>query len=95
MATRYQVKCINKKGNHYDAHERISHIGGTHSDGTRWRLLEDEAVRAIEDKRYEFYVAAGGRSVNVIVASYHGRKYLRTETDGYSPDNLLSLPECP
>jgi Protein of unknown function (DUF3892) len=38
---------------------------------------------------------AGGRTVAVIVAFHSGRKYLKTEADGYSPDNLLALPECP
>jgi hypothetical protein len=95
MATRHKVSCINKRGSHYDAHERISHIGGVNSDGTSWKLPEDEAIKAIEDKKYEFYVSVGGRAVEVIVATHKGRKYLKTETDGYSPDNLLSLPECP
>ena len=95
MATRHQVYCINKRGNHYDAHERISHIGGVNADGSRWKLPEDEAIKAIEDKKYEFFVSAGGKSVNVIVAKHNGRKYLKTDRDGYSPDNLLSLPECP
>jgi len=30
----------------------------------------------------------------VIVAVHNGRKYLKTAADGYSPDNLLALPEC-
>jgi hypothetical protein len=95
MATRHQVSCINKRGSHYDPHERISHIGGTNGDGTRWKLSEDDAIKAIEEKNYEFYVSVNGRSVNVIVATHNGRKYLKTESDGYRPDNLLSLPECP
>jgi hypothetical protein len=95
MATRHSVSCINKRGSHFNPHERISHIGGINSDNTRWKLSEDEAIKTIEDKKYEFYVSAGGKTVNVIVATHNGRKYLKTEADGYSPDNLLSLPECP
>lgn len=95
MATRHRVSCINKRGNHLNPHERISHIGGTNADGTRWKLTEDEAINSIESKKYEFYVLVNGREVNVIVATHNGRKYLKTEADGYSPDNLLSLPECP
>jgi hypothetical protein len=95
MATRHQVRCINKRGDHSDAHERISHIGGINHDGSRWKLPEDGAIKAIEDRKYEFYVSVNGKTANVIVATHLGRKYLKTESDGYSPDNLLSLDECP
>jgi hypothetical protein len=36
-----------------------------------------------------------GRTVWVKVAVHGGRKYLKTENDGYSPDNLLALRDCP
>ncbi|MGY4537410.1 hypothetical protein ACVW0P_001829 [Mucilaginibacter sp. UYNi724] len=95
MATRHKVSCISKRGSHYDAHERISHIGGINADNTRWRLSEDDAIKSIENKKYEFYVSVNGRSVDVIVATHNNRKYLKTESDGYSPNNLLNLNECP
>jgi hypothetical protein len=85
-----QVTCIRKRGNHYDPHERIEGIGGT-----GWYKPEDQAIREIEQGTNEFFVSVGGRSVRVIVALHNGRKYLKTEADGYSPDNLLALPECP
>jgi hypothetical protein len=86
--------CINKRGNHYDPHERIQAIGGL--DGSRrWKDQEDAAIRNIELDLKRYFVHRDGRSVWVIVATYQGRKYLKTENDGYSPDNLLALPECP
>ncbi len=94
MMTTHQVTCINKRGDHYDAHERISHIGGTNYNGTRWILSEDEAIKSMEEGKYQFYVSVNGRSVSVIIASHDKRKYLKTESDGYRPDNLLQLPEC-
>ena len=49
-----------------------------------------------QNKRFDFYVHAGGRTVSVIIAtSAYGHKYLKTQADGEHPDNLLSLPECP
>jgi len=42
-----------------------------------------------------YYVSKGGRTVPVIIAIHQGRPYLKTQDDGYSPDNLLALPECP
>lgn len=89
-----QVTCIRNRGNH-EAHERISVIGGRNSDGTRWSMTEDQAIRAIEGKKDEFYVSVNGRAVDVVIAMHKERKYLKTTADGYSPDNLLSLPECP
>jgi hypothetical protein len=84
-----QVTCIRKRGDHYDAHERIQGIGGS-----GWYKSEDQAIADIESGANSYYVSVGGRSVFVIVATHNGRKYLKTEADGYSPDNLLALPEC-
>ena len=93
--SRHQVTCITKRGTHYSAHERISFIGGVNADNTRWKLSEDEAIKSIENGKYEFYVSVNGRTVDVIVATHNGRKYLKTRADDYSPNNLLSLPDCP
>jgi hypothetical protein len=93
MASRHEVRCINKT-DRYNPHERISHIGG--SNGSRWKITEEEAIQGIESGKWEFYVNQGGRVVDVIVAvSRFGHKYLKTIADGEQPDNLLSLPECP
>jgi len=89
MATR-QVTCINKRPSHYDPHERIQNIGGY-----GWKHSEADAIRWINAGSENYFVSAGGRTVRVIVARHSGREYLKTEADGYSPDNLLALPECP
>jgi hypothetical protein len=87
---RYEVTCINKRGDHHNPHERISYIGYQ----GKWRMVEDSAIRRIESQQDSFYVTKGGRQVDVVVAVHNGRKYLKTEADGYVPNNLLSLPEC-
>lgn len=93
MTQTAQIQCINKT-DRYSAHDRISHVGG--STPRRWKLTQQEAIRAIETGEWNFYVSANGSTVWVIVAiSAAGNKYLKTQNDGEQPNNLLSLPECP
>jgi len=95
MAKRYRISCINKADRN-NPNKHITHIGGVDTDNKRWKITEKAAIQYIENCTFEFYVYAGGSSVNVIVAtSSAGNKYLRTVADGEIPDNLLSLPECP
>jgi Protein of unknown function (DUF3892) len=87
---RYEVSCITKRGNHLDPHERIERIG---FQGI-WYIEESRAIRRIETGMDSFYTMVDGREADIIVATHNGRKYLKTIADGYSPNNLLSLPEC-
>ena len=44
MATKHEVKCINKT-DRPNPHERIRAIGGVNSDGTNWKLSQQDAIR--------------------------------------------------
>ena len=94
MATRKQVNCINKKGDHYNPHERIEKIGGIHN-GSSWKVLENSAIFNIKFEVEEYYVTVNSRSVKVVIGTHNGREYLKTEDDDYAPNNLLNLSECP
>lgn len=83
------VTCITKHPSHYDPHERIQALGGV-----GWYKGEDSVIRDITLGLNSYSVTRAGRTTRVIVATHQGRQYLKTEADGYSPDNLLALPEC-
>ena len=51
--------------------------------------------RAIENERATFYVEwPKGRRIDLVVGQGLGKTYLKTESDGESPERLLSLPDC-
>ncbi len=93
MVMQVQISCINKR-QHQNPHERITHVGGVHNDKV-WKLPEAAAIQGIKDGTYDFWTSVNGKGIRVIVAAHNGREYLKTEPDGYAPNNLLSLPECP
>jgi hypothetical protein len=94
MTIKVEIKCINKS-DRKNPYERITHIGGLNPDGAHWKMTETLAIEKIENGTYNFYVSQGGKTVDVIIVTRESRKYLKTKTDGETPDNLLSLPECP
>lgn len=88
------VKCINKQPR-LDPHERILNIGGFEG-GLRWKRSQQEAIADIEaDPQAYFTTDRSGNSVWLVVATNNGRKYIKTQNDDSSQNNLLSLPECP
>ena len=93
MAQSVEITCINKT-DRMNAHERIQNVGGVNSDGSTWKMSQEQAIKDVQAGKWNFYVTSGGRRVSVIVAvSRYGNKYLKTEADGEQPNNLLSLPE--
>lgn len=83
-----QVTCIIPDG--LDADQRIDAIGGY-----GFRHAIDDAIRYIESRVNDYWTLVGGMRANIVVDQRsNGRKYLRTTTDYYEPNNLLALPRC-
>ncbi len=94
MANKARIRCINKS-DRQNPHERIINVGGINDNGSRWKQSQQQTIQEIESGEWEFYVNEAGKTVNVIVATHNGNKYIKTEADGLHPNNLLALPECP
>lgn len=92
MPERYRVTCIHKN-DRQNPHERITHIGGM--NGNRWELKAEDAIEAINAKKWAFYVIVNNQEADVLVVDRNGRSYLTTTRDSTKANNLLSLPECP
>jgi hypothetical protein len=93
MTKRAEIKCVNKD-DRLNPYERIINVGGFGT--SQWKISLAAAIQHVESQEWEFYVRRGGHDVDVVVAvSRSGNKYLKTKADGDTPDNLLSLPECP
>ena len=85
----YEVSCTLKDSKY----ERITSLGCKTTTGLYQRLSEDEVLKRLRAGD-EFHVTRGGRTVKLIEAEHEGRPYVKTETDGFRPDNLLALPHC-
>jgi hypothetical protein len=89
-----RVECV-VRTDRVSPHHRIRAIGGRTRDGESWRLSEEAAIAAIENERATFYVEwPKGHRIDLVVGQGLGKTYLKGETDGETPNVLLSLPDC-
>ncbi|ALR31231.1 hypothetical protein ATE47_12175 [Chryseobacterium sp. IHB B 17019] len=93
-----RITCINKdNGYHENPNLAITHLGWTNEEtreaGKSTRL---EIYFWIKNQNGIAYVIDSyGNRVKVITAeTFSGTKYLKTEADSSTKNNLLSLPEC-
>lgn len=91
-----KITCINKdNGYHDNPNLAITHLGWI-EDGTIQTKKSTRLViyDFIKDGGYA-YVEKNGNKVKVITAeTTNGTKYVKTESDSTTINNLLSLPEC-
>ena len=91
-----RITCINKAaGNHENPYVAISNLGwtneGTGKSGTSTRVEMHDWVK---DGGEAYVVSGQARARLVARTSANGTKYVKTEADNTTSDNLLKLPEC-
>ena len=93
---RVRIRCINK-ADRMNPGERIQNVGGTNQMALGGSSRSRQQIEGVESGKWAFYIERPqGDVVDVIVTvSQNKNKYLKTESDGDQPNNLLSLPECP
>jgi hypothetical protein len=83
-----RITCITPDAG--DADRRIDAVGGAEFYHTI-----DEAIANIKRGTHRYWTHVQGKSVWVEVERRpNGVEYLKTENDGFPPNNLLSLPSC-
>ena len=89
-----RVTCV--VSDNSDDDYRIQGIGGGDNHFNAWYHPIDQAIRNIECRSHRYFTSHGGKSAWVIVKVHPstGRKYLTTEPDGYSANNLSRLQSC-
>lgn len=90
----YRVNKTDKGGESVGGYHR--HIVAICLEGGR-RLPKATAILNIEAGSESYYTFADGQSANVEVVQRCSRcasKYLRTDRDTTTKDNLLELPDC-
>lgn len=87
MAT--EITCIVPDSN--DPDNRIDSVGGKD-----WIKSEDVVIVEIDSGAESYFVEIDGARVSVEVRERsNGTKFLRTDSDETTANNLLSLPTCP
>ncbi len=74
-----------------DPHQVIATVSGRSNGGTDWKLTHQRAIEGIESGRWQFFVRHGSKTVDVVIATYEGQKYLKSTVDEIWPESLLAL----
>jgi hypothetical protein len=85
-----QIRYTHKLPSHHDAHKRILGVASQ----TKY-YQQREVLADISSGHNSYYVMVNGKRANVVRAIHNGDAYIKTEPDGYAPNNLLNLPEPP
>lgn len=91
-----RITAIRKdNGNHYNPHEAISHYKWINEGSGETGITNRVSMVAWMDKGNRAYVSSRDGTVDCFVnTSAAGNRFLQTNADSTSANNLLNLPEC-
>ncbi len=82
-------------GNHYNPHEAISHYKWLDENTQESKVADRSSmVKWVEDGGQTYVRSAEGTVYCFVNQSSIGTKFLQTNADSRSSNNLLNLPEC-
>ena len=94
MAILLKVQWVDKS-NEDGSFQCVRNIGGSTRE-LHWKHSQDEAIRAIEEGAFAYYVETGAAMSELQVGvGSDGRKYLKLKADVDQPPHLASLPPFP
>lgn len=83
------------RGSHYDPHEAVSHYKWLNEQTGQSAIADRPSMVAWVERGNRAYVSSQEGTVNCEVRrSRSGTKFLQTNTDYHSSNNILNLPEC-
>lgn len=91
MAHRLEVDCIIQNDPNSD---NITGVGGPNYNGQRWTWDAASVINAIDAKTYEFFVSWRAFTTEIHVVPGRNGRYLRTDRDSTTRNNLLDLRSC-
>lgn len=82
-------------GNHYDPHEAVSHYKWLDENTQESKIADRPSMVKWVEGGGQAYTRSAEGTVNCFVnTSGAGTKFLQTNADSRSSNNLLNLPEC-
>jgi len=82
-------------GNHYDPYEAISHYKWVNESSGKSQINDRPSMVAWAEEGGRAYVSSQEGTVDCFVnTSVTGTKFLQTNADSRSSNNLLNLPGC-
>ncbi len=83
-----------RKPDRDNRHEAISHYGQRQSNGTVAVQEREAFIQNLIDHNESAYVNEDGKGAWCMIKDNGHIRYLQTEADATSVNNLLNLPEC-